>query len=353
MKKVLYLSNIEVPYRVSFFNELAKYCDLTVVYERESSANRDKTWTQSIEKNYCVKYLNGIKIGNENAFSLKVLKHIFSKYDSIIVGCYNSPVYMFAILVMKLFRISYFLNVDGEVFLSGKGFKTKIKKFFLKGAQKYLSAGEKSAESLKCIAKNKPVIPYYFSSLTDKELEQNAKSAPERNKTVLVVGQYFDYKGMDIALQAALKNPDIHYKFVGMGKRTELFLQQQPVNQAKNIEFIPFLQKAELEKEYQSCGIMVLPSRQECWGLVINEAASYGTPIVSTWGSGAAVEFLSENYPQYLAKPNDAEDLYRCIKLLIDANNTNQYSDFLFYKSQFYSIEKSVKVHLSACEISE
>ena len=36
-KKILYISNIEVPYRVSFFNEFAKHCDLTVLYERKKS----------------------------------------------------------------------------------------------------------------------------------------------------------------------------------------------------------------------------------------------------------------------------------------------------------------------------
>ena len=33
-KKVLYISNIQVPYRVRFFNLLAEKCDLTVLYER-------------------------------------------------------------------------------------------------------------------------------------------------------------------------------------------------------------------------------------------------------------------------------------------------------------------------------
>lgn len=52
MKKVLYLTNIEVPYRVRFFNELARFCDLTVVYERRFSDGRDRTWMESECKNY-------------------------------------------------------------------------------------------------------------------------------------------------------------------------------------------------------------------------------------------------------------------------------------------------------------
>ncbi len=347
MKKVLYLSNIEVPYRVKFFNELSKYCDLTLVYERKKSSNRDKSWTESEKRSYNVEYLNGIKIGNENAFSLKILKYIFGNYDSVILGCYNSPVIMLAILLMRLFRRPYILNVDGEIFLDNS-FKGKLKKFFLKGASKYLCAGERSAESLKC-AVGGEIYPYYFSSLTMEELRKNAEKKVKRNNTVLVVGQYFDYKGMDVALKTALMDSSISYKFVGMGKRTQLFIKETASQNISNVEFIPFLQKEELEREYQSCALLVLPSRKECWGLVINEASSFGMPIVSTSGSGAAVEFLGDKYSCYLAEPDDAEGLYRCIKTVI-GNDNEEYSKYLTEKSGLYSIEKNVQVHINACE---
>lgn len=61
MKKILYISNIQVPYRVKFFNELSKYCDLTVLYERKNSTNRDIKWSKSEEDKYKVIFLNGFK----------------------------------------------------------------------------------------------------------------------------------------------------------------------------------------------------------------------------------------------------------------------------------------------------
>ena len=139
------------------FNELAKYCNLTVVYERKKSSNRNADWTASETKNYDVRYLRGIKLKRESSFSLGIVKYIFSKPDYIIVGCYNSPIQMFAILLMKLFRIPYIVNLDGEPFLTGKGLKTKLKKFFLFGANKYLVAGKMATNKLKKIIKNKSV----------------------------------------------------------------------------------------------------------------------------------------------------------------------------------------------------
>ena len=43
--RVLYMTNYPAPYRVEFFNELGKYCDLTVSYEErpESQTHRDSS----------------------------------------------------------------------------------------------------------------------------------------------------------------------------------------------------------------------------------------------------------------------------------------------------------------------
>lgn len=342
MKKVLYLTNIEVPYRVRFFNELSNHCDLTVLYEKHAFEARNKTWAQSAENQHKRRYLR-----NEHIVFSGILKEIRGGYDSIIIGCYNSPVQIIAMLFMRLKKIPFIINLDGEPFLEGNSLKTKIKKWVLSGAEKYLVAGEKSAQLLQSFVGNKEVIPYYFSSLSEKELEAHCVIAEQckRNNTILVVGQYFDYKGMDIALEAARLDQSIQYKFVGMGSRTEQFLKDYADKIPPNVQIIPFLQKEELEKEYQSCAMLVLPSRQECWGLVINEAASFGMPIVSTWGSGAAVEFLADDYPQYLAKPGNAEDLLRCIQRCLQANNRLVFSGCILEKTKKYSIEQCVNAH--------
>lgn len=350
MKKVLYISNIEVPYRVRLFNELAKECELTVTYERNRSDSRDEKWSKSESCLYKKEYLSGIKTGSENSFSIKIIKKLFEGYDSIIVGCYNSPAQMLLILLMKIFHKPYILNIDGEIFAQGNGIKSKIKRFFLRGAKKYLAAGEKSAQSLRKVVGEKEIIPYYFSSLTESELKENALSDSERENFVLVVGQYLDVKGIDVALEAARINENINYKFIGMGNRTDEFIKKYCPEGQKNVEFIPFLQKKELEEEYKKCSAFVLPSRQECWGLVINEAASFGTPIVSTTGSGAAVEFLEGEYSHFLAKAGDSESLYKCISELL-ASDTDEYCRYLIEKSALYSIESGVKAHIKACEL--
>ena len=347
-KRVLYVTNIPAPYRGRFFGELAKNWDLTVVYERQRGATRDKSWGPTEGASYRTVTLRGIPVGNEGSFAPGILRELQKSYDGILVGCYNTPTQMLAILALRLWKKSYFLNFDGEPFLMPGEWKTPVKKFFLRGAKGYLAGGEQAAESLRKVVAA-PVMPYYFSSLSEAELKERRGTAGERGKEILVVAQYLPCKGLDAALEAARMDGDLSWHFVGMGERMEDFLKDYAGKIPENVRMTPFLQKEDLEWAYQSCAVLVLPSRRECWGLVIQEAASFATPIVSTWGSGAAVEFLSERYPQYLAKPGDGADLYRCVKGLL-SEDREDYGRFLQEKAAGYSIEKGVQAHLRLME---
>ena len=272
-----------------------------------------------------------------------MFKLLRKDWDAIIVGCCNIGMERFAVLFLRLMHIPFILNFDGESFFEGNSFKAKLKRWFVKGAKLYVVAGEQSKLNLEKFIKA-PVIPYYFSPLFRKEISSHSEVRLRRESFVLVVGQYCYAKGLDIMLKVALKDLSIHYKFIGMGVRQDLFMKEQEVPDVSNIEFIPFLQKKDLEEEYKRCSLFVLPSRQECWGLVINEAASFGTPIVSTSGSGAAVEFLQNAYPQNLLVPGDEESLYRIIKDCL-SQPTDVYRAYLMDKAKKYTIEEMVESH--------
>ena len=103
--KVLFSTNIPSPYRVDFFNELGKLCDLTVVYERERSIARSPKWQSSSAKHYREVYLNGIETGEAEAISFGILKYIADRsFDKVIIGMYSSPSSMIAIEYMRVIK---------------------------------------------------------------------------------------------------------------------------------------------------------------------------------------------------------------------------------------------------------
>lgn len=348
MKKILYLTNTPVPYRIKFFNLLAEKCDLTVVYEREASASRDKKWTDSEQHNYKTVFLKGINIKDENRFSFKMLKYALAPFDAVIVGCYNSPAQMLAILFLRLFKKNFYINLDGEPFIEEKGLKGKLKRFFLKGAVGYFTAGDSSAKSLKEFFPDAKIFPYYFSSLTKQEIENNTLLTEKREDYFLVVGRYLYCKGLDLVVKIAKENRNLKFKIIGTGDETQAFISDYNLDLVPNIEVVPFLQKDDLKSEYQKCRALILPSRKECWGLVVNEAASFGTPIISTYGSGAAVEFLSGEYEKFLSIQNDEKALENAINEFLNFPDTSEYSNYLYKKSLDYSIDKNAQKHIEA-----
>ena len=348
---MLYVTVKPTPYRTLFFNELAKKCDLTVLYESAAPGARDAKWQQSEELKHKAVFLKKNGGGSSLVALLRMIRMVFGGWDAVVVGCWNLKMELLTTLLMRLLGIHYTLNLDGEYFFSGNSLKQRMKRFFVRGAGSYVVAGEESAKSLKEVVGDRPIIVYYFSSLTDDEIRLKAQSTQQRGDTILVVGRNFPYKGMDIIPPVARMNPSLHFKLVGMGEAgTEVFKKENNLEGIENIEFVPFLQKDDLDKEYRSSRMLILPSRRECWGLVINEAAAFGTPIVSTLGSGAAVEFLGKDYPRLLAKPGDAESLNQCIQNFLAMDDVSAYSRFLKQKSEKYTISINVMAHLKLFE---
>lgn len=350
-KRLLYITVKPVPYRTLFFNELANTCDLTVLYESVNPGARNAKWQQSETLNHKAFFLKE-SCGNSVFAFLKMMQIIvMGGWNAIVVGCWNLKMELLAVLLMRLLGIPYTLNLDGEYFFEGNSVKQRLKRFFVRGARSYVVAGEESAKSLKKVVGDRSVIVYYFSSLTEDEIRLKAQSTEQRGDTLLVVGRNLHCKGIDVILAVAKMNPSLRFKLVGMGEEgTEAFKKENNLEGIGNIEFVPFLQKEDLDKEYQSCKMLVLPSRRECWGLVVNEAAAFGTPIVSTFGCGAAVEFLSSSYPQLLAKPGDTESLNQCIQNLLSMEDTADYGNFLVEKSKHYTMSAGVKAHLRLLE---
>lgn len=350
--RVLYLTNYHNPYRDEFFERLGRECDLTVLFEQRSDAARDESWFEgAAARSYEEVYLPEDERGPVSPTMLKV---VGEGWSLVVVGCYNSPRQMAAISRMRRRRIPYVVNSDGPLFES-RGIKGLVRRRVLRGADAYLVAGEKSVPSIRReVGRGALVAPYPFSSLTEARVAELASMQEEREEgRVLLVGQFLPYKGIDVALDAlAGLSRDLRIRLVGTGKRSSEAEEYVASKGMHNVEVIPFLQPDGLVEEYLRADLFVLPSRQECWGLVVNEAAACGCPIVSTWGSGAAVEFLSRDYPQFLAEPNSAESLALSIKCALNAATVTreEYSLFLKQTAARYTVEIMVSSHTALFE---
>ena len=165
--KVLFLTNVPSPYRVDFFNELGKNCELTVTFEKKSHKARDNSWKKYKFENFKGIFLKGVSLGNELSFCFG-LKKIIKKglFDKIICAYISSPATLMAIKYMQRKKIPYIIESDGAFKKNGKGIKERIKKSIISRAQKCFSTNVANDEYFEFYgAKKENIVRYPFTSL--------------------------------------------------------------------------------------------------------------------------------------------------------------------------------------------
>lgn len=107
----------------------------------------------------------------------------------------------------------------------------------------------------------------------------------------MAIGQFIHRKGFDILLEAAGKvKGDYNFCFIG-GEAPAEYNKYK----SDNIQFISFLKSDVLAQYYKAADVFVLPTREDIWGLVINEAMGYGLPIITTDMCIAGLELVNGN----------------------------------------------------------
>ena len=356
--RVLFLTNIPSPYRVNFFNCLGELCDLTVLFERESSSERDESWKNFSADKFRYRVLKGIKLGVAEAFCPGVKKHLMkNEYDAVIISNYTTPTGWLALRYLKKKKIPFFIEGDGGIAKSGKGFKERLKRRLLRGATGYFSTGkEHDNYYITYGVPEDKIYRYPFTSLFETDIlkepireETKIKLKEdlgiEEEKIILAVGQFIHRKGFDVLLSSAKAlSKDIGVYFVG-GKPTEEYVQFCENNGLNNIHFIGFKKTAELKKYYCAADVFVHPTREDIWGLVINEAMAQGLPVVTTDKCVAGLELVKNGKNGYLVPVEDEQALTQAIiKVLGDDRITMAWESLK--EIQGYTFEEMAKRHI-------
>jgi glycosyltransferase involved in cell wall biosynthesis len=126
------------------------------------------------------------------------------------------------------------------------------------------------------------------------------------------VGRYIRRKGIDLLADAyAMYREQAEDPWpllcAGSGEKEALF------NQQEGIDNRGFVQPDALPDLMGQAGTLVLPSREEPWGVVVAEAAAAGLPLICSEACGSAVHLLRDRYNGYLAQSGSADHLAQCM----------------------------------------
>ena len=357
--KILIVTELLAPYRVSWFNELGKEAEVTVLYTKDSEESREKNWLSSKPEQCVCKKLNGIHIfQKEICFSL--IKELKGDYDIILLDGYGFLTQMLGILYLKLSNREFVMNIDGGLIKENENSIIRgIKKFFIKSPLYYLSSSKTTDKYLEFYGANKEnIFHHHFTTLFNEDITKEILSNESKNKikedlgikekkVIISVGRFIESKGFDILIKSAqyIRN-DTGIYIIG-GNPTKQYFDIINKYNIENVHFVGFKNKTELKKYYQMADLFALPTRGDVWGLVINEAMACGLPIITTDKCVAGLELVQNFDNGFIVPADDVPELAKKINLILSDNNTcAKMAMRSLEKIKDYTIENMAKKHI-------
>ncbi len=352
MKKVAILHNIMAPYRFPLFNEIAKdkEIDLTVYFM--TTITKDRRWKidtylDQIKFKYVVlpNIVFKLPIKGETSFIINYtfpLILIKEKFDVVISAGWLDFASHITFIFSKICRFKYVLWSESTI--NESSWQRMITKLYVRNivnnASSLICVGKESKEYLKHLNTGQKKDIYVALSTIDTELfnkrskENYSKKIILKNKfkipanktVILYVGQFIPRKGVDVLLEAynLVKNKNKCLVLLGYGAEIEKYKDIIKSKNIKSVYFLPHMEISELIDVYSFSDIFVLPSREETWGLVVNEAIACKLPVIVSNKVGCAKDLVSQNKNGYVFDHNNPSELTEMLSKLLNSKTLRE-----------------------------
>ena len=345
--KVALIHNIISPYRIPLFNKLSKNksINLTVYFLNETASNRK--WNFHLyEKNMSFNYkvLPQFKITlpfsdpTDYNVNLSIFNELRKEKFDVIIGagwvdfaCQTLP------FLKKLFGYKYILWAGSTK--DEPSFQRKITlplvKSIVKKADFIISYGTKSKKYLTSLgASPKKVFPAFNpidvdsfknkSLILNKRNEIRKKYGIESNqKIILYVGQFIERKNVELLINAIsrLERKDLVLVLQGYGELKSLY-----VNLAKkmkvDLKILPYVEVDYMPFIYSISDLFILPSKEEVWGLVVNEAMACRLPVIVSDKCGCVLDLIEEGANGFSFENGNVDDLFKKMNSILSSKKT-------------------------------
>jgi len=324
--KVYFLHNTIKDYRIPWFELMSKKVDLTLLLFRES----DKILKTLNVKGLKIKFLSHFKLFNKYGISLPLVKElIFNRYDVII----SNDLYFFetyiSFFISKLKRKPHI--IWAETFEWPRRPLSKILNPLIRLVVRNstcIATGKKSKEFLEKQGAKKVFISPDVSLAEIKNLDKVKKEILpiiKDKQVILYLSRIVPYKGPDILIKAfsKIKTKNVLLYIAGDGPFKENVKKLIQELNLKNTYFEEkFIGPEKKGALFKLSDVFVLPSTfrdydADCWGLVLNEAASIGKPLISTDATGGAHDVIKQGVNGYMVKHNDVNELAEALDKIL------------------------------------
>jgi glycosyltransferase involved in cell wall biosynthesis len=156
----------------------------------------------------------------------------------------------------------------------------------------------------------------------DQSLLRTLPSQNNQTKNLLFIGSFAAHKGLNTLLDAFYQLPS-NTTLTLAGQPTLYFPQIEKRLSSPRIKIVKNFPSSQLSSLIDSCTILISPSTQESFGLVLPEAWARKKPVIAA-NIPASLELITKSNGGLTFKTNDSFDLVKKIKILLKSPSLSQ-----------------------------
>lgn len=341
--RVVLIHNFLSPYRIPLFEELARRFDLEVWILGDVGVITE--WdVDSADMNFRCRKIAGATIGFGSRYNALMLNYSFpvelakSKAEVIICNGWDSPAAFYCGLWAR-FSARPFILWSGSTAAEVSRLRTwtaPLVRWLVRSADGWISDGTRAAEYLGSLGAVSARISPAFngidndfyaanSHLTDEEQREiRSRLGINDGPVILYVGNLLVLKGVFELVEGFARFAHHHSTaqlvIVGEGHDgDELRNRCRRLGIADRVVFPGFMAAKDIARCYGIADLLVLASRREHWGMVINEALASGVPVLATDVCGAVADLIEDGVNGYVVPSLDVDALATAMMRHFDA----------------------------------
>lgn len=312
--RVLVLSEIPTPYRLPLYRQIAEQGDVELEIAFCAESQPDRPWSLGEELGGVPhRILRGFPITNrssKNTFVYEVNPSVLpllarGRHDVLVIGGYAVFAEQMAIAYARIMRRPYLLHVESHLGKPRSGAVSRVKSAVLphvigaaagglavgSAAGRYLEAYGLAPERIRIVPNTIDVVDYGRRAAEARQRDHELRAElnlPEH--FLLFVGRLVEAKGISdlLAAHASLGDSARELVVAGTGPLADR------VGAAPGVRLVGFQDTSRLIELYALADALVVPSRDEPWGVVVNEALAAGCPVIATDAVGAAEDLIRD-----------------------------------------------------------
>ena len=307
-------------YQGELFCQLARKADLHVVYDHAMTKDRRRLGWAEVKQDYqsCVldqdrKLRHAIKIARSERERIHIINGVWAE------TAFTAVTFVLGELGVPFAIYSECPDVTVSRSWVKRRAHTSVGQWVARRAQALFAISHLAADYFGSLgfAKDK-IYPFGYFRASPVPLE-NARRVDKAD--IVYVGQFIHRKGLDILLMAIRplleNNPQLRLSLIGTGPEQasiESRLRQDGL--LGSVELEGAQPSSQIHERLARASLLVLPSRWDGWGLVINEALAAGVPVIASDRCGGA-DLIVQGVNGFRFRSESVDDLRTCLSAFL------------------------------------